>query len=235
LGQINNDFNNLLVSVNVPILMVGTDLTVRRFTPMAEKVFNLIPGDVGRRLSDLSRILEVLDIEQILTRVIDELSTIEREVHDREGRWWLLRVRPYRTRDNRIEGAVILLSDIDALHRALEIAVGLVGQPLILLSADLKVRNANKPFLDAFGLSQPDVDGKPIFDLSDRQFDIPNLRLLLEDILPKNQRVTDYEVEANFKNSGRRKLKINASRFEEGRGMQITLMAMEDLTAKPTT
>src|SRR5262249_51200400 len=109
LSQANNDLTNLLASVNIAVLMLGDDLTIRRFTPMAERIFNLIPSDIGRRLGDMNRTILVPDLENSVRNVIDNLSSVEREVQDREGHWYSLRVRPYRTRENRIDGAIIIL------------------------------------------------------------------------------------------------------------------------------
>src|SRR5690242_6804714 len=101
--------------------MLGNDLTIRRFTPLAERIFNLMPADVGRRLSDLSRAILVPDLDASLQDVIDNLTPVEREAQDREGHWYLLRIRPYRTRENKIDGAVILLVDIDELLRVIDV------------------------------------------------------------------------------------------------------------------
>src|SRR5438552_7477180 len=78
LGQVNNDLTNLLSSVNMAIIMLGNDLTVRRFTPMAERIFNLIPSDVGRRLSDMNRSILVPDLDLLLHQVIDDLTFVDR-------------------------------------------------------------------------------------------------------------------------------------------------------------
>lgn len=233
LGQVNNDLANLLSSVNVPILMVGTDLTIRRFNPMAEKVFSIIPADVGRWLADINRNIFLPELEEIVSRVIEDLSTVEREVQDREDRWWMLRVRPYRTRENKIEGAVIVLMDIDELRRALDVTLGMVKQPLLILGADMIVRNVNQAFLDTFGLVLKEIEAKPLFEVSGGPFDIPNLRLLIEDILPRNKRVMDYDIEIRLPRLGVRKIRLNASRFfEEGHGIPTILMAAEDVTGK---
>src|SRR5205823_5663904 len=119
---------------------------------------------------------------------------------------------------------------------ALEVALGMVKQPLLILDPELKIRSVNQAFLSAFQLQQPEIKGQSLFQLADAQFDIPNLRLLLEDILPKNKRVSDYHLEAEFPKIGRRQLKLNASRFfEEGRGMQLILLALEDYTEPAKT
>src|SRR5207253_3756693 len=115
LAELNDDLINLLGSMNMPIVMTGNDLRIRRFTPMAEKVLRLISTDVGRPLADLKPRIDVPDLEEILQRVVDTLQPHEQEVQDREGRFYLMRVRPYRTADNRIDGAVLQLLDVTDL------------------------------------------------------------------------------------------------------------------------
>src|SRR6266576_825164 len=112
LGQSNNDLMNLLASVQMAIVMLGSDLRIRRFTPMAEKMLNLIATDVGRPVTDIKLNVDVPDLEQILVEVVETVQPYQRDVQDRNGRWHSLRVRPYRTLDNRIDGAVIVLVDI---------------------------------------------------------------------------------------------------------------------------
>ena len=116
--QVNNDLQNLLSSINLPILMVDNELCIRRANPQAEKLFNLIPSDIGRRLSNIKSNLQAAELDQMIREVIDSLETREMEVRDQEDRTYSLRIRPYRTRDNRIDGAVVTLFDIDAIKRA---------------------------------------------------------------------------------------------------------------------
>jgi two-component system CheB/CheR fusion protein len=118
LSHSNNDLTNLLASVQVPIVMLGPDLLIRRFTPPAEKIFNLIGADIGRPISDIKLGVDVDDLETVVLEVIESMSAREREVRGRDGRWHLLRVRPYRTHDNKIEGAVVMLIDIDVVKRS---------------------------------------------------------------------------------------------------------------------
>jgi two-component system CheB/CheR fusion protein len=232
LSQANNDLINLLASVNVPIVMLGNDLTIRRFTPMAERLFNLIPADVGRRLSDLSRAILVPDLDASVREVIDNLVPIEREAQDRQGHWHLLRIRPYRTRENKIDGAVLVLVDIDELRQALNVLLGMVKESLVVLGADLKVRKASQAFYDAFQLQPEQVEGKPFSDLGDG-WNAANLRSQLEDVLPKNKKITNFEFEATLPKAGWRRLRVNAGRFfTEGRNADLILLAVEDLTGK---
>lgn len=120
LAQMNNDLTNLLTSVNIPIVMLGNDLRVRRFTPQAEKVLNLLPSDVGRPVGDFKPKINVPDLEHLFLDAIENLRVNEREVQDRDGRWFSMWVRPYRTSDNKIDGAVMVLFDITERKQAAE-------------------------------------------------------------------------------------------------------------------
>jgi len=111
--QINSDLNNLLSSVHLPIVMVDNALTVRRATPTAYQAFNISDVDIGRRITELNPNIEIGNLEKLLHEVIDTLNVREREVRDRQGHSYSLRIRPYRTADNKIDGAVLTLVDID--------------------------------------------------------------------------------------------------------------------------
>jgi len=117
LGRVNADLLNLLSGVGIPIVMVGRDLRVRRFTPLAEKLFNLIPTDVGRPISDIQPNLNLPDLSDLITGVIDSLIPYDGAVQDRDGRWYSLRIRPYVTMDNKIDGASIVLVEIESILR----------------------------------------------------------------------------------------------------------------------
>lgn len=107
-----NDLTNLLTSVQIPILMLGQDLCIRRFTPSAGKVFNLIQSDVGRPISNLKPRFNCPEMESLILQVIEDFSTQEREVQDDKGNYFWLCIRPYRTADNKIDGAVLSFMDI---------------------------------------------------------------------------------------------------------------------------
>jgi two-component system CheB/CheR fusion protein len=113
LSKVNSDLSNLLSSVSIPIIMLGNDLRIRKFTPMAEKVMNLIRSDVGRPITDIKANLKMPDLKQSIQRVIDSLEIGEFRVEDNDGRWYSMKIRPYRTLDNKIDGVVIVFLDID--------------------------------------------------------------------------------------------------------------------------
>jgi two-component system, chemotaxis family, CheB/CheR fusion protein len=122
LAQLGDDLINLLGGVNIPIIMLGNDLRIRRFTPLAERLLNLVPTDVGRPIDHIRPNLEIHanggaapDLAALIREVIDTVSLREQEVQDREGHWYSMRLRPYRTADNKIDGAVAIFIDIHAL------------------------------------------------------------------------------------------------------------------------
>jgi two-component system CheB/CheR fusion protein len=117
LTRVNSDLVNLLGSVDIPIVIVGGGLEIRRFTPKAEPLFNLIPSDVGRPIGQINPNFELDDLEGLIRQTIETVAPLEREIQDRKGRWQSIRVRPYKGVDNRLDGAVIAVIDIDAAKR----------------------------------------------------------------------------------------------------------------------
>ncbi|MEP7344441.1 MAG: chemotaxis protein CheB [Gemmatimonadaceae bacterium] len=116
----NSDLSNFLSSTNIAVVMVGGDLKVRRFTTAARKVMNLLPSDVGRPISDLRPGVNIDDLGALITEVIEQMHQVDHEVRDQEGHWYSLRIYPYRASDSRIDGAVIVLVDIDQHKRSEE-------------------------------------------------------------------------------------------------------------------
>ena len=117
LTRVNSDLVNLLGSVDIPIVIVGSGLEIRRYTPKAEQLFNLIPGDVGRPIGQINPNFEIHDLEDLIRATIDKVTPHERELQDRAGRWQALRIRPYKGVDNRLDGAVLAVIDIDVAKR----------------------------------------------------------------------------------------------------------------------
>ena len=172
LSQSNNDLINLLSSVQMAIVMVGADLRIRRFTPMAERMMNLIPADVDRPIKDLNLQIDIPDLERRLEEVIDTVSVKEYEVRDKQGRWHSLRLRPYRTLENKVDGAVIVLVDVDALKRndeTLRRQAELLDhayEPIIIWSLDSGVITYwNRAAEETYGYSQAQALGRTTQEL----------------------------------------------------------------------
>ena len=243
--HINNDLQNLLSSIKIPILMLGSDLRIRRFTPSAGQMLNLIPTDVGRPLGDINHNLNVPDLEQQILEVINTLSVKEQEVKDQKGHWYDLRIRPYRTIDNKIDGAVVILVDINALKLSTEqlsesrnyaeAIVETMREPLVILDTDLRVITANRSFYQMFRVSPEEIEQHPIFEIGNKQWDIPQLRSLLENIVPSNMQLAnfqDFEVEHEFEQIGRKVMLLNARKMSQANHQDMILLAIDDITTK---
>jgi len=110
--QVNNDLTNLLTSIDIAVIMVGSDLTIRRFTPQAEKMIGLIPGDVGRPFLNINPTVEIEDFQPMVLKVISTSHPVEREFADSTGKPFQLRILPCRTSEGKIDGAVIMLVEM---------------------------------------------------------------------------------------------------------------------------
>ena len=120
LTQAHNDMTNLNAGANVPILMMGSDLQLRSWGPLSEKLFNLKASDLGRSIFDINLDLQTPDLKGTIEEVVAQDVDKELEVRGPHGRWFLVRIRPYRTADNKIEGAVLAFVDIDRIKQVEE-------------------------------------------------------------------------------------------------------------------
>ncbi len=242
LYQLNNDLTNFLASTNIPILMLTNDLRIRRFTPVAQRLFNFIPTDAGRPLSDIRTNLNIPNLESLILEVLDTLSIKELEVKTEAGYWYLLRIRPYRTIENQIDGVVLLLLDIDALKRSAdnveaartyaEAIVTTVQMPLIVVEADFRVNTANRSFCETFQVSQQETAKSLLFDLSNGQWNIPGLRPLLEDIFANDTILQNFEVEQQFEQIGHKIMLLNALKIISTENTPRILLSIEDITER---
>jgi two-component system CheB/CheR fusion protein len=246
LNQVNNDLINFLGGAHIPIVMVGGDLRIRRFTAAAQTIANLIPADVGRPLGDIRLNVNVPDLGPLILEVIDTLTVCEREVQDRQGRWHSLRIRPYKTADGKIDGAVLTFMDIDAARRSAVLIdeahdfanaiVETLRDPLVVLSPDLRVKRANAMFYKMFQVAPANTEGRLLYDLGDGQWDIPQLRQLLEEILPRNSAFNDFVVEHEFPRIGNKRMLLNARRIlHKDNEPKAILLVFEDATQNGKT
>jgi two-component system CheB/CheR fusion protein len=238
LAAINNDLDNLLTSTNLATLFLDTHLCIRRFTPAATKLFSLIPSDAGRPISDIAQKFADPDLRPDVEAVLAEPVARNKEVQADDGRWYIRQVLPYRTHDNRTDGAVITFSDVAAEAREearlyAESIVETVREPLLVLNGDLRVRSANRSFYDTFQISQEQTVGRPIYELGNHDWDTPGLRELLENILPRHLVLNDFEVEHEFQTIGWRSMLLNARALLRGGGRPgLILLAIEDVTER---
>ncbi len=298
LNRIHGDLFNLQTSTKLAVVLLGRDLSIRRFSAQAEKQFALLASDVGRPVSYLRHHLVFPptasagdspgptsrasrarqgrasarnaspipvgglptgagespapgsiprpDRETFSVEVFDTVREREREVQDQAGRWYSLRVRPYMTLDNKVDGAVLVLVDIDALKRSehaiaaareyAEAIVRTAPDPLLILNAELRVHTANEAFYNTFKVDPSGSEGRLIYELGNHQWNIPRLRELLEDILPRNSLFDNFEVTHDFETIGRRTMLLNARELRDiGDRPARILLGIQDITERKDT
>lgn len=240
-----NDMKNLFDNINIGIVFLDEHLAIRRFTREAVRIYRLVASDVGRLLGDIKSDVEGDNLLAAARAVLETLVPFEREVRTAEGAWYLARIQPYRTLDNVIGGVVLTFVSLtemkqaqeemkqaqEELYRARELAAGIVEtvrEPLIVLDGTLRVVSASPSFYQRFHLAPEETVGRPLYELGDRQWDIPALRELLETVLPRDRSFDGYEVEHDFPFIGRRKMLLGARRIVGQTGdTQLILLAME--------
>jgi two-component system CheB/CheR fusion protein len=180
LSRANNDMNNLLAGTGVGTLFVDMRLRIARFTPTITKVINLIQPDVGRPVGDIVSNLAGYDrLVQDVQAVLDTLIPVEAEVQSRTGVWYLMRIMPYRTLEQMIEGAVLTFTEItqrklveaalSQLQKAAErLAKGFQAIPAALAissAADGRISEVNEGFLARYGVMRDAVLGRTAAEL----------------------------------------------------------------------
>jgi two-component system CheB/CheR fusion protein len=242
LDHANSDLQNLLNSTQVAAIFLDSELRIRNFTPAAAAAFRLLAGDAGRPLTDLAaQFTGEGSLVEDMKEVLRTLSVQEREMTGAQGRHFLMRILPYRTVHDVIDGVVVTFFDVTQLKQAEQRAlaakvyaeniVQTVREPLLVLDADLRVHSANKSFYGLFGLSENESKGQVIFDLGNRQWDIPELRRLLGEVLPQNKAVRDFRVEHDFPQLGRRTMLLGAREIpHEKEQAPFILLAIDDIT-----
>lgn len=241
LDEIANDMVNVLASVEIPVFIVDLQLRLRRFTPTAGQVARLIPEDLGRPIDDIKLKVEVDELPAKIKGVIDGLAPKQWEVKDHEGHWFRLQIRPYRTTDNRLDGAVLSFVDVDALKHALDDAerardyargiVETVTSALVVLDGSLRVVSVNGAFREMFGGAAPTPPNVRLFDLAGGLFDEPAVHRALKETLAKHTRFTGVEIAAELAATGRRIMSLTGRPILLGDGAPMILLALDDVTS----
>jgi two-component system CheB/CheR fusion protein len=245
LTEVQDDMANLLDSIDVAAIFLDHDLRIKRFTTQATRVVSLIHTDIGRPMSDIASTLDYGSLMADAQEVIRTLTAKEMEVQTAQGVWYLMRIRPYRTVLNVINGLVLTFVDVTRLKRAellaqetrafAESIIQTVREPLLVLDADLRVVSANQAFYRVFHESPGNVEHQHLDELGNGQWNIAGLRARLEDIVSHHSEFQDFEVAHDFKHIGPKVMRLNARRLERASEMpELVLLAIEDVTAHRT-
>ena len=229
--------NNLLENIRLGIVFLDQELTVRRFTREANKIYRLLASDVGRPLSDVRCELRDIDLLAHAREVLASGKAFEREAQASDGAWYLARLQPYWSVENSLDGVLLIFADVSeqvhavATRNALEVSraiVDMVHEPLLVLDAALIVMQVNRAFCSAFGGTPQDSVGKNIFKISGAQWDFAAMRELLETALPQDRRFEGREITQPLAEGGVRRLRLSAQRLVDPVGTsELVLLAID--------
>ena len=242
LGRTSDDLQNLLNSTDIATIILDHEFRIKRYTPEATKLVKLIPSDLGRPIGDLAFDLRYGELGADAAEVLRTLIFKEKEVQTKEGEWRQVRILPYRTIDNVIDGLVMTFVNVNRSKQAeraaqqarayAESIVATIREPLLVLDAGLRVVSANPSFCRTFEVAARDIERQVIYGLNNGQWDIPGLRRLLEEVLPRNSAFADLQVEHDFPGLGHKVLVLNARRLEQEPGLPaLILLAIEEVKA----
>jgi len=248
IGEAYNTVADVLESTGIAILFLGNDLTIKRFTRQATKLVKLIDTDIGRPIGDIVTFLDAPHLlEEQACSVINDLSHREEEIRTVDGRCYLMKILPYRSRENRIEGVIVTFINIDKQKEAQQKAeelnrkmleearrfaeniIDTVRESFLVLDSELRVVSANRSFYETFGLSSPETEGRFIYDVGEGQWNVPVLRDLLGKIISKGESFENFVLEHHFAKIGRKRMIVNARELKVGaKEDKKILVAMEE-------
>jgi PAS domain S-box-containing protein len=236
------DLIDILDTLDLPIVVVGRDVTLTRFNRAAEAALGLKPSDVGCSPRAIGVLADVLDIEQLCAQVIADGAACRRDVRDRD-RWFLLRIAPYTSHAGPVVGAVLTFTNVTAFRASIEQAIyereytkailNTVIEPLVILDAELRVQTANRAFYTLFQVSREQAEGVPLYNLGSHAWDTPWLWPLLKAILSDNSEFQTCELEHAFPTLRHRTMLLDARRLARtGNHVDLLLLTFQDITER---
>jgi PAS domain S-box-containing protein len=252
LARANSELNSLIAGTGIGTLFLDNELRVRRFTPHLASTFELVAADVGRPFAELAARFETENLLADAQYALRDAVAVERESVGKEGSFYRVRVQPGHAGNGKVDGVALTFVDISERERRdeevrslnveletgktfAESIVATVREPMLVLDQDLRVVMASRAFYRDF-LTTPEATVHELFyDLGDRQWDIPDLRRLLDDVLPEHTSLEAFEVRHDF-GAGERIILLNARRLRQQPGVEpLILLTFEDITDRSRT
>jgi PAS domain S-box-containing protein len=232
----------IIDSIDVPVVAVGSDCAISRFNPAAAKLLSLTSTDLGRPLREIPLLANVKNLQELCGDAIRGGASCQREVRDEtNGSWFLLRIAPYVANGHRVDGAVITFQNVTAFRASLEQAIyereytkaiiNTVIDPLVVLDDESQVQAANQAFYTKFQISRDQAQGTRLYDIGTRDWDLPRLQKFLREANASNE--SDNEFEHEFPAIGHRTVLLNARRLSQrGNVGQMILLVIQDITER---
>src|SRR3954469_25382712 len=239
---------NIVDTVREPLLILDATLRVRSANRAFYQTFHVTPAETeGRLIYELGNgQWDIPDLRTLLEDIVPKSSVfddfeLEHTFPAIGRRVMLLNARKLRPGSH---GELLVLAmedvterrrseaDMKAIETYAQNIVDTVREPLLILDATLRVRSGNRAFYQAFQVTPEETEDRLIYELGNGQWDIPSLRNLLEDIVPKSSVFNDFELEHTFPVIGRRVMLLNARKLQAGRHGELVVLAMEDVTPR---
>ncbi|MDD5633557.1 MAG: PAS domain-containing protein, partial [Methylococcales bacterium] len=243
LTQTSDDMQNLLNSTDIALIFLDSKLKIKRFTRKAKTIIKLIDSDIGRPLEDLVSSLKYDHLIDDAKNVLQTLVYKDTEVQTIKGDWYLLRILPYRTAENMIDGLVVSFIDIGRLKKAEQTArmallttaiFETVSQPLLVLDDKLHLLAANPAFNQRFNASDENLIGQSILAINGSAWDCMPLRNHLNATLAHKSVFDKYCLDVEFPDIGKKHLMINGRILKQlPDSPALILLAIEDVTERP--
>jgi two-component system CheB/CheR fusion protein len=246
LGEANNDLSNLIGATSIATLFLDEDLCIKRFTPPAAKLLNLMPGDQGRPIHHFSHAFDGRTLADDARAVLETLSPVGREVRVRDGMWHTLHVTPYRTLSDAVEGIVITFTDVTRLKRAEEDAqtarvyaekvIDANREPLVVLDASRRTVSANCAFADLFGVQRDSMAGGLLDEIAEGTLDVPEFHALVARVVQGSNASESCELTIERPGLGARTYRAHANAIPgAGDAGTLVLVALRDITENKRT
>jgi two-component system CheB/CheR fusion protein len=235
----NNDLENLLKSINMPVIIVGSDYKVRRITSQCENAVGLFSSDLGRMLTRTKMKIEFGNLEKLLSDSLERLLISHMEVVNSDGNWYKVEIKPYRTLDNKIDGIIMIFSDISEEKRLQQKAfrahvyadsiVENIGIPLLVLDRQMKVLLINAQYCFKYQGSSQETVGRNFYIIDNEKWNIPLLKKRLNELGAGGEDFMDYELKCNFQIGGEKTLLFSARRLSSS---DRILLSIIDITER---
>ncbi|MBC6605548.1 PAS domain-containing protein [Hymenobacter sp. BT188] len=244
LSQAANDMKNLLDATEIATIFLNNDLVIKRFTPPVGRIFKLVPADVGRPITDFANTLRYDHLARDVQQVIDRLVSVEATIQATTGEWYAMRILPYRTLDNYINGAVITFNDVTKLKQLeeklqastsfAESIIETVREPMLVLNNELRILTISQAFAERYNLNIADAKNQLLAELNGGAWNVPALRTLLLNLVSEtNEKFDEVPLEIKLPQLGTRQVLVYGRRLlNHGSQMDCLLLGVSEDTGK---
>lgn len=247
LVALTDDLSNVLAGAEIPMLILDSELRIRRFTPQSEAVVSILPTDVGRPITDFRLRVGAPDLVELVHKVLREGQPSQTEVQDDNGHWHLMRIRPFRTEAGGLDGAVIAFFDVNELKALADTArlsaeqaqgardhaeavVETVRDALLTLDDHLRVLDANRAYYELFDTTPEQTIGVLVGELGNGQWGHDELLSGLANIVSEGGALCDLELDYDFERVGHKSVVLDANLIREESKKVTILLAVHDVT-----